>query len=171
LTPPPTCLDTVGMSAPAPSADTIQAIVAPFAGKTGGLISALRAVQGKIGFLPPETDEVAASVFNLTRAEVKGVISFYADFRRKPAGRTIIRLCAAEACQAQGGRALENEICKRFAIRPGSTSASHDLTLERVYCLGLCSAGPAAMIDAELVANANPEKLSGLFDARQRARR
>ena len=171
MTAPPTCLDTAGMSAPVHSAETIGALIAPFVGKTGGLISALRAVQGKIGYLPPETDEVAASKFNLTRAEVKGVISFYSDFRRAPAGRTVIRLCAAEACQAQGGRALESEICKRFAIRPGATSASNDLTLERVYCLGLCSAGPAAMVDAELVARASPKKLSGLFDARQRERR
>ena len=149
----------------------LNEIIQPWVGRTGGLISALRAVQTQVGYLPPEADAAAAAAFNLTRAEVKGVISFYSDFRRAPAGRTVIRLCAAEACQAQGGRALESEICKRFAIRPGATSASNDLTLERVYCLGLCSAGPAAMVDAELVARASPEKLSGLFDARQRERR
>lgn len=141
----------------------LTAIVRPFVGRTGGLISALRRVQAERGFLPPETEQAAAAAFNLTRAEVKGVISFYADFSRAPKGRTVIRLCAAEACQAQGARELEAEVEKRLAIAPGKTSASGDLTLEHVYCLGLCSAGPAAMIDGSLMARATPEKILGAF--------
>lgn len=159
------------MSAPAHSPQTIRAIIAPFAGQTGGLIGALCAVQREIGFLPPETDLVAAAEFNLTRAEVKGVISFYSDFHRSPRGRTTIRLCAAESCQAQGGRELERDICKQFALRPGATSASGDLTLERVYCLGLCSAGPAAIVDGDLVARATPEKIADMFNAGQEKRK
>lgn len=159
------------MSAPAHSPQTIGAIIAPFVGLTGGLIGALRAVQHKIGFLPPETESAAAAAFNLTRAEVKGVISFYSDFHRSPRGRTTIRLCAAEACQAQGGRDLERDICKQFALRPGATSASGDLTLERVYCLGLCSAGPAVIVDGDLVARATPEKIADMFNARQEKRK
>lgn len=143
-------------------------IVEPFVGRTGGLISALRAIQAERGFLPPETEDAAAAAFNLTRAEVKGVISFYADFTRAPKGATLIRLCAAEACQAQGARELEAEIEQRLAIAPGKTSASGDLTLERVYCLGLCSAGPAAMIDAALMARATPDKIVGAFADRAR---
>lgn len=159
------------MSAPAPSPETIGAIIAPFVGQTGGLVSALHAVQQKIGFLPPETESAAAAAFNLTRAEIKGVISFYSDFHRSPKGRTTIRLCAAESCQAQGGRDLEREICKQFALKPGAASASGDLTLERVYCLGLCSAGPAAMVEGELVARATAEKLVDRFNARQEKRK
>lgn len=150
---------------------TIAEILQPFLGRTGGLISALRAVQARIGYLPPETEAVAAAAFNLTRAEVKGVISFYSDFHREPRGRSVIRLCAAEACQAQGGRELEREMCKRLALRAGETSASGDLTLEHVYCLGLCSAGPAAMVNGKLMAKATPEKLSAAFLASERARK
>ncbi len=143
-------------------------MIAPFVGRTGGLISALRAVQAKIGFLPEEADAAAASAFNLTKAEVKGVISFYADFHRAPKGRCVIRLCAAEACQAQGGRALQHDLEKRYALKPGKTSASGDLTLEHVYCLGLCSAGPAAMIDETLMARATPAKIAAAFNASAR---
>jgi formate dehydrogenase subunit gamma len=146
-------------------AAVIAEIVQPFVGRAGGLISALRAVQSAIGCLPPETENIAADAFNLTRAEVKGVIGFYSDFHREPKGRCVMRLCAAEACQAQGGRELEREICKRFALNAGETSASADLTLEHVYCLGLCSAGPAAMVDGGLMAKATPEKLAAAFDA------
>mgnify|MGYP001559925817 CR=1 FL=1 len=159
------------MPAPTLSQKSLGAIIAPFIGQTGGLIGALHAVQRELGYLPPETESVAAAEFNLTRAEVKGVISFYSDFHRAPKGRTHIRLCAAEACQAQGGRELEREIHRRFALAPGETSASGDLTLEHVYCLGLCSAGPAAMIDGDLMARATPEKIAAAFDARQRPRK
>ncbi|MEQ8936670.1 MAG: NAD(P)H-dependent oxidoreductase subunit E [Amphiplicatus sp.] len=138
---------------------TITAMLTPHVGRTGGLITALRAVQDALGHLPPETDAVAASVFNLSRAEVKGVISFYADFHREPKGRTVVRLCAAEACQAQGGRALRAEVERKFALKTGATSASKDLTLEAVYCLGLCSVGPAAMVGGRLVGRATAERV------------
>jgi len=149
----------------------LDRIVRPYVGRAGGLISALRAVQAEIGYLPSETEAAAATAFNLTRAEVKGVISFYADFVRKPKGETVIRLCAAEACQAQGSRMLEKEVCRRLAIEPGKTSASGDLTLEHVFCLGLCSAGPAAMIDGVLMAKASPEKIVSGFEATKESKK
>lgn len=130
----------------------------------------MRAVQSRFGFLPPETDAIAADEFNLSQAEVKGVASFYADFRREPAGRVVIRLCAAESCQAQDGRRLESEICRRYAIKAGQTSASGDLTLQHVYCLGLCSAGPAAMVGEQLIARASEEKIAAAFDRETEAR-
>lgn len=152
------CAAKLARARPSPMNDkadpALSAIMAAYVGRTGGLISALRAAQEKLGFLPPDTEAAAAEAFNLSRAEVKGVISFYSDFRREPAGRTVIRLCAAEACQAQGGRALEKDVEKRFALKHGATSAARDLTLERVYCLGLCSAGPAAMVGEKLLARA-----------------
>lgn len=154
------------MSGSSDTAEPLGAIIAPFVGRAGGLLAALRAVQARIGFLPENVEAAAASAFNLTRAEVKGVISFYSDFHRAPKGRCVIRLCAAEACQAQGGRMLERDVVRKFALEPGSTSASGDLTLEHVYCLGLCSAGPAAMIDGELMARATPQKIAAAFDSR-----
>lgn len=151
--------------------EAIRAIIAPSVGLTGGLLTALRAVQARLGSLPPETEEACAAAFNLSRAEVKGVISFYSDFSREPKGRTVVRLCAAEACQAQGCRDLEREIERRFALKSGRTSASRDLTLERVYCLGLCSAGPAAMVDDKLLAKATPDRICAAFDEAQGAKR
>ncbi|MCB2096584.1 MAG: NAD(P)H-dependent oxidoreductase subunit E [Parvularculaceae bacterium] len=162
--------DTPGMGGSTDLRGSIEESVRPHVGRTGGLITALRAVQARIGYLPPETESVAAAAFNLTRAEVKGVISFYSDFVRAPKGKAVIRLCAAEACQAQGGRQLEREVCRRLAIEPGATSASGDLTLEHVYCLGLCSSGPAAMIDGDLMARATPEKIVDAFDSAGRAK-
>ncbi len=131
---------------------TLANIIEPFVGRTGGLITALHAVQKAHGFLPAETEAVAADVFNLSRAEVKGVISFYHDFKREPQGKTVVRVCAAEACQAVGGRELVADLEKKLAVKMGETSASKDLTLEPVYCLGLCSCAPAAMVGDKLLA-------------------
>jgi len=130
-----------------------------FVGRTGGLISALHEVQRVHGFLPKETEAEAARAFNLTRAEVKGVISFYHDFKREPRGKTVVRVCAAEACQAAGGRDFIAAVEKKFGLKLGDTSASKDLTLEPVYCLGLCSTAPAAMVDDRLVGMADAGKI------------
>lgn len=156
------------MAATPPAPSELDSLIAPHVGETGGLITALRAVQAAFGYLPKGVDEAAARLFNLTRAEVKGVASFYSDFRRTPPGRAVIRLCAAEACQAQGGRDLERSVSRHFALAPGETSASGDLTLEQVYCLGLCSAGPAAIVGERLIARATAEKIIDAFSERQR---
>lgn len=142
----------------APEQD-LAGLISPYVGRTGGLISALRAVQDAFGYLPEEAGSVAAEAFNLSRAEVRGVISFYADFHDRPKGRTVVRLCAAEACQAAGGRALTEAVEKAFALKMGETSASGDVTLEPVYCLGLCSCAPAAMVGERLVGRADLESL------------
>ncbi|PQA86911.1 NAD(P)H-dependent oxidoreductase subunit E [Hyphococcus luteus] len=149
---------------------TLASIIEPYVGKTGGLISALHAVQKEHGFLPEDTEAVAADVFNLTRAEVKGVISFYHDFKRAPQGETVVRVCAAEACQATGGRALVAALEKKFALKMGDTSASKDLTLEPVYCLGLCSCAPSAMVGDRLVARANADKIGAVVEKTKKER-
>ncbi len=149
---------------------TLASIIEPYVGKTGGLITALHAVQKERGFLPEDIEAVAAEVFNLTRAEVRGVISFYHDFKRAPQGETVVRVCAAEACQAAGGRALVADIEKAFALKMGETSASKDLTLEPVYCLGLCSCAPAAMVGDRLVARADTDKIAKTVEKTKKER-
>lgn len=158
------------MGGPSGDIDEITAILRPFAVQTGGLISGLRAVQARIGHLPEGVEKAAAEVFNLSRAEVKGVISFYSDFHRSPKGRSIIRLCAAEACQAQGGRAFSDAVEAHFALKTGMTSDAGDLTIEHVYCLGLCSAGPAAIVDDRLIARATITKVEAAIAASARGK-
>ena len=81
------------------------------------------------------------------RAEVHGVVTFYHDFRRAPAGRHVVKLCRAEACQARGGAAIERAAIERLGVAMGATRADGQVTLEPVYCLGLCASGPNALVD------------------------
>ena len=127
--------------------DTVRDIAHAHRDVPGGLLPALHAVQDALGHVPDEAVPLLASTFNLSRAEVHGVLTFYAHFRREPAGRTVVLLCRAEACQAVGSDELVRDVCARFGTELGHTRADGAVTLEPVYCLGLCACAPAALVD------------------------
>ena len=137
--------------------------MAPHAEETGGLISALRQVQQGLGHIPKEAVVVAADIFNLSQAEVRGVVSFYEDFRDEPLGRTVIRVCQAEACQAVGAVACTKHVATKLGISLGETSDNGAVSLLPVYCLGLCATGPAIMVDGKPFGRAEGERLDALL--------
>jgi formate dehydrogenase subunit gamma len=139
-------------------------ILTRHAGREGALLPILHDVQAAVGFVPEAAVADIAHGLNLTRAEVHGTVSFYHDFRTGPAGRRVIKLCQAEACQARGGRAVTAAVEDRLGARLGGTSAGGEVTLEAVYCLGLCASGPSAMVDGRPVARLAPDALEALFD-------
>ena len=116
------------------------------------LLPLLHAVQAEIGYVDDNWLPAIASALNLSRAEVHGVVTFYHDFRRKPRGRHVVRLCRAESCQARGGAAIEAIAAERLGVAMGETRGDGQVTLEPVYCLGLCAIGPNAMVDGRPVA-------------------
>ena len=121
----------------------------------GALLPVLHEVQEAFGFIPMEAVPAIAGALNLSRAEVHGVISFYHHFRQEAPGRHVVRVCCAEACQAVGAEALAEHAKARLA---GS-----DVTLEPVYCLGLCACGPAVQVDeTQLHAAMTPAKFDVL---------
>lgn len=137
-----------------------RAILAQHADRPGPLLPVLHAVQAAFGHLPPAALPVIAETLGISRAELLGVTSFYHDFREAPAGRRVVKLCRAEACQAVGGRALEAHALARLGVGWGETTPDGAVTLEAVYCLGLCACGPAALVDGEVVGRLTP----GTFD-------
>lgn len=116
----------------------------------GPLLPILHDVQRDFGCVPDAALRVIADKLNLSRAEVHGVMSFYHDFRQEPAGRHVLKICRAEACQSVGGEALAEGVRKALGIDWHETTPDGRITLEPVYCLGLCSCAPAAMFDDEL---------------------
>jgi formate dehydrogenase subunit gamma len=139
------------------------AIVAEFKTLEGPLLPILHAVQEAFGYVPQLAVPIIARELNLSRAEVHGVITFYHDFRDKPAGRHVLKICRAEACQSMGCEALVRHAEARLGVECGSTAANDQVTLEAVYCLGLCAMSPAAMIDGEPVARLSAVKLANLL--------
>lgn len=155
----------VALAEPLPAAQhaAVQAAIAAHAQRPGALLPLLHAVQDELGFVPPAAVRLIASALNLSRAEVHGVISFYHHFRSAPPGRHVLRLCRAEACQSVGAVALEQYLQRRLGIGYHATSADGALTLEPVYCLGNCAAGPALMLDDAVYGCVTAERLEHLL--------
>ncbi|WP_244624723.1 formate dehydrogenase subunit gamma [Sphingomonas sp. So64.6b] len=128
----------------------------------GVLLPLLHALQDEFGYIDDALVPHVAEALNLSRADVHGVVTFYHDFRRQPAGRHVIKLCRAESCQARGGRAIERAAVERLGVAMGSTSADGRVTLEPVYCLGLCATGPNALVDGVPVSRIDGARLDRL---------
>lgn len=124
-------------------------IVARHATLVGPMLPILHALQAEFGCVPEQATKVVADALNLSHAEVHGVITFYHDFRRTPAGRRVLRICRAEACQSMGGIDLAERMLARLGVGWGDTTEDGSLTVEAVYCVGLCACAPAALLDDE----------------------
>lgn len=116
----------------------------------GPMLPILHAIQAEFGYVPDEVKPVIASELNLSRAEVHGVVTFYHEFRDHPAGRHVLKLCQAEACQSMGSGDIADRARQLFGIDFHQTTPDGAVTLEPVYCLGLCACAPAAMFDGEV---------------------
>jgi formate dehydrogenase subunit gamma len=143
-------------------------IIAEHSHLEGATLVILHALQEAFGYVPEPAIPMIALALNLSRAEVHGVFTFYHDFRREPAGRHVLKLCRAEACQAAGGDALAARAEAKLGITIGSTTADALTTLEPIYCLGLCATVPSAMLDGRLVGRLNEARIDALVAEAQR---
>ena len=130
----------------------------------GPLLPILNAFQERYGHIGEEAVRQVAAALNLTRAEVYGVVSFYHDYHREPQGRHVLKVCRAEACQAAGGSAVADAIEGALGIGFGETSPDGQVTLEAVYCLGLCATAPSAMLDKRVIGRLTEAKVGPLVE-------
>jgi formate dehydrogenase subunit gamma len=143
-------------------------IIAEHSHLEGATLVILHALQETFGYVPEPAVPMIASALNLSRAEVHGVFTFYHDFRREPAGRHVLKLCRAEACQAAGSDALAARAEAKLGITLGDTTADARVTLEPIYCLGLCATAPSAMLDGRVVGRLNEARIDALIAEAQR---
>ncbi|MGF9565700.1 formate dehydrogenase subunit gamma [Neorhizobium sp. JUb45] len=128
----------------------------------GPLLPILHAIQAEFGYVPDDVKPVIAGELNLSRAEVHGVVTFYHEFRDHPAGRHVLKLCRAEACQSMGGDRVADRVRQLLGIDFHQTTPDGAVTLEPVYCLGLCACAPAAMLDGEVYGRVDEHCLSDI---------
>lgn len=151
-----------------PSEETIrgitQEITSSFMDMPGGLLPALQAVQSRFGYIPDEAVPVLGALLQRSRAEIQGVISFYPHLRSRAPGRHIVQVCRAEACQAMQGEALVSHISQQLDTEIETTRADGAVTLESVYCLGLCAQAPALMLDGHPHARMTPQRFDDLLE-------
>jgi len=140
-------------------------IIAAHAGQKGVTLPILHALQQTFGYVPAQAIPQIAEALNLTRAEVHGIASFYHDFRSAPPGRHVLRLCRAEACQSLGADRLAAEVQARLDVDWHDTTADGAVTLEPVFCLGLCAVGPSGMLDGKPLGRLDPARVEAALDA------
>lgn len=131
---------------------TIADILAKHDGREGPLLPILHDVQKAFGHVSEDAMREVSNALNLSRAEVHGVVSFYHDFRKETENQPVIKLCRAEACKARG-------VEKLIPL----TEGQNRVKVEAVYCLGLCSVGPAAMIGDRVYARLDTKRLAALM--------
>ena len=142
----------------------VEDILARHQGMEGALLPILHAIQAEFGHVPQDVLPVVAKAMNISRAEVHGVMSFYHDFREVPAGRHVVKLCRAEACQSVGADRVAAHAKAVLGLDWHETSRDGAVTLEPIFCLGLCACGPAALVDGKLVGRVDEAKLSALVE-------
>ncbi|MES2143164.1 MAG: formate dehydrogenase subunit gamma [Pseudomonadota bacterium] len=147
----------------AAATDRVEEILAAHQGLEGPLLPILHAVQAELGYVPQLVLPQIAKALNLSKAEVHGVVSFYHDFREAPAGRHVLKLCRAEACQAMGADRVAAHAQSTLGVDWHETTKDAAVTLEPVFCLGLCACGPAAMIDGRLVGRCDEARVDALI--------
>jgi formate dehydrogenase subunit gamma len=128
----------------------------------GPLLPILHGIQDEFGYVPQEVLPLIAEELNLSRADVHGVMTFYHDYRHHPAGRHVLKLCRAEACQSMGGDRLAERVKTLLGIDFHQTTLDGLVTLEPVFCLGLCACAPSAMLDGELHGRLDDEAIAEL---------
>ena len=149
-----------------PQADVVaqaNAILAASSGAQDQLLPVLHAIQDAVGYIPPDQVAQIASTFNLSRAEVHGVITFYHYFRSEPPARQVVQICRAEACQSMGGDALLAHAEQALGCKLHAHSGDGAFALEPVYCLGQCATAPSLMINEALHARVTPARFDALL--------
>ena len=138
------------------------AIIAAHRGLEGAALPILHALQAEFGCVPMDAEPMVAAALNLSRAEVHGIVTFYHEFRRTPPGRHMLHVCRAEACQAAGGDVLAARAEAKLGIAIGNTTPDDRVTLEPIYCLGLCATAPSAMLDGRVVGRLDEARIDAL---------
>jgi formate dehydrogenase subunit gamma len=149
------------------NAERASEIIARYRHLEGAALPILHALQESFGCVPDEAVPLVAEALNLSRAEIHGTVTFYHDFRKQPAGRRVLKLCRADSCQAAGGDALAARAEAKLGVAMGETTLDNRVTLEPVYCLGLCHSSPAAMLDKHMFGMLDEAKLDALVKEAQ----
>jgi formate dehydrogenase subunit gamma len=145
--------------------EIVSALLANTSTSADQLLPVLHAIQNQLGHISKGAIRLVAHAFNISRADVYGVVTFYSDFREEPVGAQVVQLCMAEACQAVGCRDLAVHAQRTLGVNMGATTANGTVHLEATYCLGNCALGPSVRINNRVYGRMTHAKLTELLMA------
>ncbi|GAA1659426.1 formate dehydrogenase subunit gamma [Fodinicola feengrottensis] len=144
--------------------DTVRGAIDAHRAERGALMPILHTIQRELGCVDSAVIPILAKELNLSRADVHGVVTFYRDFRKEPAGATTVRICRAEACQSVGAERLAEAAKSRLGVGFGETTVDGRVTLEQTFCFGNCALGPAVQVGDRLHGRVDPSRLAALLE-------
>jgi NADH-quinone oxidoreductase subunit E len=124
-----------------------------FKGRPEELIPLLQNVQRALGFLPEEALMEIARFIRMPAAKVFGTVTFYSQFRLKPAGKYIIRVCRGTACHVKGSDRMLDDVQAHLQTKPGETTPDGLFTIETVACFGSCALAPIMVVNDTVYGN------------------
>ncbi len=142
----------------------VDRLIEPYIGKKEMIIPALQKVQDHFGYLPRPAVEQVSRRMRTPLSRLYGVATFYAQFKMKPRGRYIIRVCKGTACHIQGSPKISERIENILGIESGETTDDLRFTLEEVACIGACALAPVIMINDDPHGRLTPDKIKGILD-------
>lgn len=147
--------------------DAVDEIVKPYYGKKEMVIPILQKVQEHYGYLPRPAMERVSYMMRIPLSRLYGVATFYAQFKLKPRGRNIIRVCKGTACHIQGSPKIAARIEEILGIETGETTDDLRFTLEEVACIGACALAPVITINNEPYGRLTADKVQNILDKYQ----
>ena len=145
--------------------DRAAEIIAAEGAREGATLPILHALQAEFGHVPAQAVPMVAQALNLTRAEVHGIVTFYHEYRDHPPGRHMLHLCRAEACQSLGADALHARLRERLGVDWHGTTKDGAVTVQPVFCLGLCAVAPAALLDGRPLGRLDTARLDAELES------
>jgi NADH-quinone oxidoreductase E subunit len=141
----------------------IDEALASFSGERSELIPVLQRVQEVLGYLPEESMRRIAKFVGVPECTVYGTATFYTQFKFKPVGRNIIKVCRGTGCYVKGAPRLLDELEKQLCIKDGETTPDMEYTLETVACFGSCALAPVVVLNDRVYGRMTPDKVKNIL--------
>jgi NADH:ubiquinone oxidoreductase subunit E len=141
----------------------IDEVLASFVGEKSELIPVLQRVQGVLGYLPEEAMLRIARFVGVPECTVFGTATFYTQFKFKPVGRNIVKVCRGTGCYVKGATQLLDELEKELGIKDGETTPDMEYALETVACFGSCALAPVVVVNDRVYGRMTPSKVKDVL--------
>lgn len=148
----------------------VDEIISQTSNKKGALIPVLQKVQKVYGYVPEESIEQIADGLHVYPADVYGVLTFYSQFKLKPRGEYIVRVCCGTACHVKGSDRIAEDLITKLKVEVGETTEDRKFTLEKVACVGACALAPVVIVNEDVHAKMSTDEARRMIDGIQKGK-
>lgn len=141
----------------------IKEVCTEYGNQGSELINVLHQVQGKLGYLPAEVQEVIAKELNISVAKVYGVVTFYSFFTMIPMGEYPISICMGTACYVRGSEQVLEEFKRQLKVEVGQSTPDGKFSLNCLRCVGACGLAPVVMIGDKVFGRVSPQQVKNII--------